>query len=359
MPKNERYYSQQSLYTPLGESQHDPSDPFSSHVALDDLDSDYEKYRSGIPSPAQSPAPPTHGYENNAPPNQNPLNRQPTKQKSTGFAAWSRKKKLMVIGGAIAAVVIIAIVLGVAIPLSQQGGGSYDLKLSTAQVTNQTAFEAGGATNADPWTNLDDGVGAGEDSYTYYSGDTSNFPSSSKWVSFKDMWSGNYHNMLNSCKHLGYKKKNTPQFMEDIYSAIQNRSAASLVDHRFILATILQESHGCVWVGETTSISGVNNPGLMQSHNGHKYASSHSNSSILQMVSDGTAGTSGDEGGDGLVQNLNLYGALYNAARGYNSGYIPKSGNLSDPAGATACYVSDIANRLTGWVNATSKCTED
>lgn len=77
------------------------------------------------------------------------------------------------------------------------------------------------------------------------------------------------------------------------------------------------------------------------------------------MVSDGTAGTSGDEGGDGLVQNLNLYGALYNAARGYNSGYIPKSGNLSDPAGATACYVSDIANRLTGWVNATSQCTED
>ncbi|KAI7125807.1 hypothetical protein KC352_g32114, partial [Hortaea werneckii] len=95
MPKNERYYSQQSLYTPLGESQHDPSDPFSSHVALDDLDSDYEKYRSGIPSPAHSPAPPTHGYEsNNAPPNQNPLNRQPTKQQRTGFAAWSRKKKL-------------------------------------------------------------------------------------------------------------------------------------------------------------------------------------------------------------------------------------------------------------------------
>ena len=73
------------------------------------------------------------------------------------------------------------------------------------------------------------------------------------------------------------------------------------------------------------------------------------------MVQDGTQGTAG---GAGLVQNLNLYGDLYKAARGYNSGYIPANGNLSAAAGATACYVSDIANRLTGWVKAKSSCTE-
>lgn len=93
----------------------------------------------------------------------------------------------------------------------------------------------------------------------------------------------------------------------------------------------------------------------MQSHSGHSFSAAHANVSILAMVQDGTQGTSA---GDGLVQNLDMYGNAYSAARGYNSGFIPTSGNLSEAAGATACYVSDVANRLTGWVNATSTCTE-
>lgn len=44
------------------------------------------------------------------------------------------------------------------------------------------------------------------------------------------------------------------------------------------------------------------------------------------------------------------------AARIYNSGSIAPSGNLEDGI-ATHCYSSDIANRLTGWVNAATKCT--
>lgn len=94
----------------------------------------------------------------------------------------------------------------------------------------------------------------------------------------------------------------------------------------------------------------------MQSHNGHSYSSAASNTSIVAMVQDGTQGTSY---GPGLVQNLNTYGNPYSAARGYNSGHVPKSGNLSAAAGATACYVSDIANRLTGWVTAKSTCPGD
>lgn len=76
----------------------------------------------------------------------------------------------------------------------------------------------------------------------------------------------------------------------------------------------------------------------------------------MAMIQDGTQGTTA---GDGLVQNLNVYGNPYSAARGYNSGYIPTNGNLSEAAGATACYVSDIANRLTGWVYANSTCPGD
>jgi glucan 1,3-beta-glucosidase len=72
--------------------------------------------------------------------------------------------------------------------------------------------------------------------------------------------------------------------------------------------------------------------------------------SILQMVKDGTQGTSQ---GPGLVQwfnnqefvGFNTNGNPYEVCRGYNSGSI-NFNDLSDPQGATAAYVSDIANRL-------------
>lgn len=71
------------------------------------------------------------------------------------------------------------------------------------------------------------------------------------------------------------------------------------------------------------------------------------------MIQDGTQGTSH---GDGLVQVLDKFGNAYAAARGYNSGDVAESGNLSEAIGATSCYASDIANRLTGWVKAPTKC---
>ena len=94
----------------------------------------------------------------------------------------------------------------------------------------------------------------------------------------------------------------------------------------------------------------------MQSHNGTEFNAQHSNQSIRDMIQDGTQGTAT---GDGLVQNLIYYNSTYAAARGYNSGFVPKGGDLSEAAGATACYVSDLANRLTGWANTTSTCPGD
>jgi hypothetical protein len=116
------------------------------------------------------------------------------------------------------------------------------------------------------------------------------------------------------------------------------------------------QTHGCAKVKMTKSYGGVSNPGLMQSHGGTQFNSHHANQSIYDMVQDGTQGTAT---GDGLVANLIYYGDAYTAARGYNSGIQPLSGNLSEAEGATACYVSDLANRLTGWTNAASKCWED
>lgn len=91
----------------------------------------------------------------------------------------------------------------------------------------------------------------------------------------------------------------------------------------------------------------------MQSHNGVEFDAKKQKESIRQMIQDGTQGTSS---GAGLVQGINQSGNVYAAARIYNSGSIAKNGDLSNGNGATACYVSDIGNRLTGWVNAKSKC---
>lgn len=115
----------------------------------------------------------------------------------------------------------------------------------------------------------------------------------------------------------------------------------------------MQESTGCLRVNSTDSVHGVHNPGIMQSHNGVSFDEKDAKGSIRQMIKDGTQGT---KAGDGLVQLLNKFPDAYSAARGYNSGALAKSGDLSDAIGATPCYASDIANRLMGWVNAASDC---
>ena len=267
-------------------------------------------------------------------------------------SCWSRNKRKIIIIFAVLSVILLAIIIGVAVKLSQKS--SYNYTPSSAYVTNVTAFQDGGATRANPNV-TSDGIGNGQDTYIYYSGPVSNFPPSSRWISFDSMWTANQQTLQKSCGWLKAGPDNTPQVIQDIYNAVQSRASVSLVDHRFIFAVILQESNGCPRVGATTSSGGVNNPGLMQSHNGHSYSPSHSSESIMAMVQDGTQGT---QHGDGLVQNLDRYGDPYSAARGYNSGHIAASGNLSEAAGATACYVTDIANRLTGWVFAETKCHE-
>lgn len=142
-------------------------------------------------------------------------------------------------------------------------------------------------------------------------------------------------------------------------------AAATGVDHRLILAIIMQESHGCVRVQTTNG--GVRNPGLMQDHNGAATCNDNGrvqnpcpSATIYQMISEGTAGTNS---GDGLANCVNQSGrsdvsAFYRAARIYNSGSISSTGQLQNGI-ATHCYASDIANRLTGWVNAASGCNCD
>lgn len=71
--------------------------------------------------------------------------------------------------------------------------------------------------------------------------------------------------MFSSCSWWGQAGDSGPEVGE-IWNAIEATAAATFVDHRFILATIMQESGGCVRA--PTSNYGVRNPGLMQDHNG-------------------------------------------------------------------------------------------
>jgi hypothetical protein len=163
----------------------------------------------------------------------------------------------------------------------------------------------------------------------------------------------------------GSPANNSPAENEDLKTAINTVASESKVDPRFIFAIVMQESNGCLRVPTTNG--GVNNPGVMQSHNG---AGTCNNagvvqnpcplSAITQMIRDGTEGVSGPAGGDGLVQLLASAGTsdasqYYVAARMYNSGSVAAGGNLGG-GGATHCYCTDVANRLIGWNTGVTGC---
>lgn len=213
----------------------------------------------------------------------------------------------------------------------------------------------------------DDGVEPGKDAYTFYSGDGTTgdgWPAKSEWISFEDMFNNNKVEMSSSCGNFKVPDDSGPE-VGAIYNALQEVATETKVDHRFILAVMMQESGGCVRAPTTNY--GVRNPGLMQDHDGAATCNDSGDvqnpcptDTITQMIRDGSAGTAS---GDGLAQCINESGAsdvsaFYKAARIYNAGSLASDGDLGAP-GATRCYSSDIANRLTGWVQATSDCTLD
>lgn len=167
-----------------------------------------------------------------------------------------------------------------------------------------------------------------------------------------------------ACANLGPGEgvNDSEEEIGQIWNAIQSASYQTNVDHRFILAVLMQESNGCVRVHTTNN--GIVNPGLMQSHDGAFSCNNGAtqtpcpNFQIFGMVLDGVAGTST---GDGLAGILNQVAGenemtYYRAARQYNSGSIAASGELGLGGYSTNCYASDIANRLTGWVWAAHQC---
>jgi hypothetical protein len=111
---------------------------------------------------------------------------------------------------------------------------------------------------------------------------------------------------------------------------------------------MMQESRGDVGV-ITTYSSGVPTAGLMQCSGCPGFPGQHglSQSDITSMVCGGV---------EHFKMNLDNWrnewsaNTVFSALREYNSGNVNVA-DLSDGRGATASYVSDIANRVTGWAN--------
>jgi hypothetical protein len=224
------------------------------------------------------------------------------------------------------------------------------------------------------WNDYDGGL----NNYTMYTGNGSSaasWPRLEHWVSYAAMWNASQHLISRSCDILYNATNNSDEETQTLYDAIAIVSRETRVDHRFILAAIMQETKGCVRAITTESPDGIRNPGILQSFKGTHSCNDIDKKPqvpcprdvIIGQVRDGVAGT--DEGDDahGFAVDINLQAdvegvefaeAYYRAARVYNSGAIDDSGDLGEGKG-TRCYVSDLANRLTGWVDSDHHCDLD
>lgn len=190
-------------------------------------------------------------------------------------------------------------------------------------------------------------------------GEGTDWPSDKRWVpKYEDMFHSNMDVMTSSCPNTDAKPttKGEAEQMRLIIREVADRNA---IDPRVILAIVMQESNGCVRVPTTNN--GVTNPGLMQSHDGKGSCNSGDkvevpcqDKMIRLMIEDGTSHFKEcmkEAGGSGAAN-------IYKAARIYNSGSIDSSGDLGKGIGSSACYVSDLANRLLGWSTGESKCID-
>ncbi|EXJ60628.1 hypothetical protein A1O7_04781 [Cladophialophora yegresii CBS 114405] len=227
-----------------------------------------------------------------------------------------------------------------------------------------------------------DGKGPPEVMYTEYNGDGSSaqgWPAMSDWLSFNAQWNIIATSIGQRCGD--GVPLNIVTETNDLKVAILTVASETYIDPRFVLATVMQESNGCVRV-QTTSLANPN-PGVLQSYNGNGTCNHNGTfdtpcppSMIHRMIMDGVAAPID---GVTIVSALNQAvaevdgveaepaQAYYRAARFYNSGpaSLPPEtdGDLgSNITAATRCYASDIANRLRGWSNGgagRSPCTLD
>lgn len=118
----------------------------------------------------------------------------------------SRTKLYIII--AVVACVVIGLAVGLGVGLSnREKPYNYEPAHGNATVTDGRSFGKGATRQ--PSSNVTDGIGAGKDEYTYYSGTSDKFPAFSEWVSFEDMWKNNLHFFKTSCHANKFGKDQT------------------------------------------------------------------------------------------------------------------------------------------------------
>ncbi|KAF2438178.1 hypothetical protein P171DRAFT_526416 [Karstenula rhodostoma CBS 690.94] len=176
--------------------------------------------------------------------------------------------------------------------------------------------------------------------YRPFSGPAHNFPDVATWTRYDYMWNLNLAALSTS--------GNTPTDTAYLKAAIDLCANQYHIDRRLILGIIMQESRGNVGVITTYSGS-LPTAGLMQCSGCPGFPGQHglSQADIASMVCGGA---------EHFKTNMLHWGDRWSAAsvfpalREYNSGNVNEA-DLSDGRGATASYVSDLANRVTGWAN--------
>ncbi|KAH8901163.1 hypothetical protein GQ53DRAFT_850597 [Thozetella sp. PMI_491] len=208
--------------------------------------------------------------------------------------------------------------------------------------------------------------------YKNYKGDgtvAQGWPDVSTWADFETLWTTNIAASSGACKWLGLAP-NSDAENTVLKAAIKQAGSDSGLDPRFILAAVFQESTGCVRVITSYSTNeDIRNPGLLQDDNGDHTCNDPKagvpmlnpcpDEQIIGMITDGV-GLTTDAGlkqtvAESKATDVSKY---YKGAVLYNSGVLPKSGNLGQ-ARSNACYASDIANRVMGWVEDQSPCNRD
>ncbi|KAL1856913.1 hypothetical protein Daus18300_010567 [Diaporthe australafricana] len=177
----------------------------------------------------------------------------------------------------------------------------------------------------------------------FYSGPWSNFPAMSAWKGFDDMFNANKASMLAA--------GSTSQDVDRLYVAITSVANSFSIDARVLLAVMMEESGGDVGVVTTWNADGQPTGGLMQASGCHGYDGKNNleQADITYMVDCGT---------QHYKLNLANWGSqnapesIYPALREYNSGSVIASDLSTAPNGVgNPTYVSDLADRLLGWVN--------
>lgn len=162
---------------------------------------------------------------------------------------------------------------------------------------------------------------------------------------------------------------NSPQETEQLFDAIEHVAQLVLLDRRFILAVLLEETNGCVRMHTDYGADGVRSVGLMRSRGGMGMCNSGAlgaprhvlepcpERQIQRMVFEGVGGLGDRHGYDGLLGMMKraetgtgTAADFYRGAWLYNRGPEASLENLEDGSKTPGSYASNVANRLTGWV---------